>query len=101
MVKTDDGKPVCPGRPFDLELYFVMYPDLSGGQPQISVEILRDGQTVGRSQVALSDSIRDTSRDDQGGGAGAGAKNGEQKGEFPHIAAIRNVTFGAANTKRG
>ncbi len=82
-------------RPFDLELYFIMYPDLRGGQPQISVEILRDGQTVGRSQLALNDSIRDNSREGQDVGSGAGAKNGEQKGEFPYIAAIRNATFSA------
>lgn len=80
-------------RPFDLELYFIMYPDLRGGQPQISVEILRDGQTVGRSQVAFNDSIRDTSRENQDVGSGAGAKNGEQKGEFPYIAAIRDASF--------
>ena len=82
-------------RPLDLELYFIMYPDLRGGQPQISVEILRDGQTVGRSQVAFKDNIRDTSRENQDVGAGAGAKNGEQKGEFPFIAAIRDASFSA------
>ena len=82
-------------RPLDLELYFIMYPDLRGGQPQISIEILRDGQTVGRSQVAFNDSIRDTSRENQDVGPGAGAKNGEQKGEFPFIAAIRDASFSA------
>ncbi len=88
--------PVFPsGRPFDLELYFIMYPDLRGGQPQISIEILRDGQTVGRSQVAFNDSIRDTSRENQDVGPGAGAKNGEQKGSFPYIAAIRDASFSA------
>lgn len=86
--------PVFPtGRPFDLELYFIMYPDLRGGQPQISVEILRDGQTVGRSQLAFNDSIRDTSRENQDVGAGVGARTGEQKGQFPYIAAIRDASF--------
>jgi hypothetical protein len=82
------------GRPFDLELYFIMYPDLRGGQPQISVEILRDGQTVGRSQAAFSDSIRDTTKEGHNVGSGASSAMGEQKGEFPYIAAIRDASFG-------
>ena len=81
------------GRPFDLELYFIMYPDLRGGQPQISVEILRDGQTVGRSQAAFNDSIRDTSKEGHNVGSGASSSMGEQKGEFPYIAAIRDASF--------
>jgi hypothetical protein len=81
-------------RPFDLELYFIMYPDLRGGQPQISIEILRDGQTVGRSQVAFNDSIRDTTKGHDVG-MGAGANMGEAKGQFPYIAAIRDASFSA------
>lgn len=79
-------------QPFDLELYFVMYPDTRGGQPQISIEIQRDGQVVGRSQVAFNDSIRDTTKGhDVGMGAVAGM--GEAKGQFPYVAAIRDATF--------
>ena len=82
-------------RPFNLELYFIMYPDLRGGQPHISVEILRDGQSVGRSELPFNDSIRDTSRENQDVGPGAGARNGEQKGAFPYLATIRDASFSA------
>ena len=81
-------------HPFDLELYFIIYPDTRGGQPQISVEILRDGQAVGRAQVAFTDSIRDTTKGHEVG-MGAGPKMGEEKGQFPYIAAIRDATFSA------
>jgi hypothetical protein len=78
---------------FDLQLYFILYPDLRGGQAQMSMEILHNGQAVGRTELAFNDKIRDTSRESQDVGAGVYGRTGEQKSQFPYLATIRDATF--------
>jgi hypothetical protein len=81
---------------FELDLYFIVYPDLRGGQPDMSLEILHDGQVVGRTQLPFNDKIRDTTRESQDVGSAAyGAGHGEQKGQFPYLATIRDASFSA------
>ncbi len=98
QVLSYDAKALSPildpvfqaGREFDLQLYFVIYPDLRGAQPEISLEILRNGQAVGRSQLPFNDRIRNTT----GEGQALDAK-GEQKHEFPYLASILKASFDA------
>jgi len=79
--------PVFPARQaFDFQLYFIIYPDLRGAKPDMNMEILRDGQTVGRSHLAFNDEIRNTTTE-----GGALDAKGEQKSEFPYLAHIPNL----------
>ncbi|MGO9242384.1 MAG: hypothetical protein ACLQBJ_16395, partial [Bryobacteraceae bacterium] len=82
------------GEPFDLQLYFVVYPDSFGGQPQLNLEILRNGHVVGRTNLPFMDKIRDSARD--GGSMDAGGMGG-QKHEFPYLATLKNTKLGAGD----
>jgi hypothetical protein len=103
QVLSYEGRALAPlldpafqaDRTFNLELYFILYPDIRGGQPDLSLEILRDGQAVGRTHLPFNDKIRDASRESQDVGAGAVAKSGGQKSEFPYLATIRDASFSA------
>jgi hypothetical protein len=81
---------------FELQLYFIVYPNLYGAQPEMSLEILHDGQVVGRTELPFTDKIRDTTRESQDVGSAAyGASHGEQKSQFPYLATLRDATFSA------
>ncbi len=80
-----------PGTPETLQVYFEIYPDLRGGQPEVSLEILQRGRVVGRKTLPFSDSINDSSRE------GRGAVRGEQKHQFPYLATIRGVKLTAGD----
>jgi hypothetical protein len=45
-------------QPFDLDIYMVLYPDASGGRPQLDLDILHDGQPVAHSRLSFSDKVR-------------------------------------------
>lgn len=93
-----DGKALAPlldpvfaaNEPFILRLYFIIYPDLGGAKPEISLEILRNGQAVGRSQLAFNDEIKNTAAE-----SGTLSGKGEQKHEFPYLTQIRDASFDA------
>jgi hypothetical protein len=72
-------------EPFDLRIYLVMYPDLYGSQPELSLEVLYNGRVAGRTKLPFTDLIRDTSRD------GVGASKGEQKSKFPYLATLKGA----------
>jgi len=98
QILAYDGKALAPlldpvfaaNDPFTLRLYFVIYPDLGGAKPEISLEILRNGQAVGRSQLAFNDEIKNTAAE---GGTLSG--KGDQKREFPYLTEIRDASFDA------
>ena len=95
QVLSYDGEAVSPvlnpvfkaAQSFDLQVYFVIYPDLYGAQPDVSLEVLRNGKSVGRRPLPFTDNIRDTSRE------GAGSMKGEQKSQFPYLAVLKNAKF--------
>jgi hypothetical protein len=80
-----------PGFPadqdFDLQVYFIIYPDLNGGKPEMSLEIMRDGHAVARSNLIFNDEIRFT-----GDSSTMGSKT-EQKHEFPYLATLLKASF--------
>lgn len=98
QILAYDGKALAPlldpvftaNEPFVLRLYFVIYPDLQGAKPEISLEILRNGQTVGRSQLGFKDEIKNTA-----GENGTLSGKSEQKHEFPYLTEIRDASFDA------
>ncbi len=93
-----DGKALAPlldpvftaGESFTLRLYFVIYPDLRGAKPEMSLEIMRNGQAVGRSQLAFNDELKNTAAEN-----GSLSGKGEQKHEFPYLAELRDASFDA------
>lgn len=93
-----DGNALAPmldpvfraNQPFDLQLYFIIYPDFRGGKPELSLEILHNGQAVGRSQLPFKDEIRNTATD-----GGTMDSKGEQKHQFPYLATIMSTSFDA------
>jgi hypothetical protein len=98
QVLSYDGKALAPlldpvfaaDEPFDLQLYFIIYPDLRGAKPEISLEIMCNGQAVGRSQLAFNDEIRNTATEN-----GPMSAKGDQKNEFPYLADLRDASFPA------
>ena len=76
------------GSPVDLNLYFILYPDINGPPPDISLELLSNGRVVGRAALPFTDSLRDTTRE------GIGASKGEQKRQFPYLATLRGAQLG-------
>jgi len=97
MVFTYDGNAIAPllnpvfkaNKPFDLQLYVVLYPDLFGAQPELSLEILRNGKSVRRMPLPFNDLIRDDTK------MGHGSTMGEQKHEFNYLATLKGATLNA------
>ncbi len=94
QVFSYDGNAISPvldpvfraNQPFTLQIYLVIYPDIYGAQPQMSLEILRHGHVVGRNALPFTDKIRNESA--EGGGM---SMVSEQKHEFPYMATLRGV----------
>jgi hypothetical protein len=90
-----DGNAISPllepvyraNEPFTLQIYLVVYPDIYGAQPQMSLEILRNGHVVGRSSLPFTDKLRNDSVES----GGMSSTVGEQKHEFPYLATLRGV----------
>jgi hypothetical protein len=77
-------------QPFDLDIYMVLYPDASGGRPQLDLDILHDGQPVAHSRLSFSDKVRN------GVTEGSGLDStGTQKHEFPYLARIPGAELSA------
>lgn len=97
-VISYDGEALAPlldpafaaNQPFELGLFFLFYPDMNGKQPVLRLDIRSGGQSVGGTQLAFTDTLRDDSRSGSGS-----AFSGEQKGQFPYLARIANATFDA------
>lgn len=98
QVLNYDGNAVAPlldavypdREPFDLRIYLFIYPDIYGEQPELSMEILRNGHVVGRSSLPFTDRIRRDATEN----SGMSSILGEQKHEFPYLATLRGVRLG-------
>jgi hypothetical protein len=97
MVFSYDGNAIAPrlnpvfksNELFDLQLYVVLYPDLYGAQPELSLEILRNGKSVRRMALPFLDRLRDETR------MGHGAAMGEQKHQFAYLATLKGAKLSA------
>jgi hypothetical protein len=92
-VMSYDGEALSPllnpvfegNKPVTLQVYFTIYPDLQGGQPELSLELLHAGRVVGRIPIPFTDKLKDSARE------GRGSISGEQKNQFPFLATIRGA----------
>ncbi|HVN03040.1 MAG TPA: hypothetical protein VMT86_01415 [Bryobacteraceae bacterium] len=100
QVLNYDGNAISPlldpvyraGEPFTLQIYLIVYPDIYGAQPQMSLELLRQGHVVGRSSLPFMDKIRN-----EGAEGGSMGMASEQKHEFPYLATLRGVRLSAGD----
>ena len=94
QVLSYNGDAVAPlldpvyraNEPFDLRVFVVIYPDLHGGQPELSLEILRNGRVVGRSALPFIERVHNDAIEGRGTSI-----VGEQKRQFPYLATIRGA----------
>jgi hypothetical protein len=94
QVLNYDGNAISPlldpvfqaNQAFTLQIYVVLYPDVYGAQPQMSLELLRHGRVVGRSELPFTDRLRSTALE-----GGSMSMVGEAKHEFPYLATLRGV----------
>lgn len=70
------------GEEFKLQLYFILYPDIRGAQPQLSLDLVREGHAVVRMQMQFNSKLIDPTRE------GYGPMIGEQSHSFPYLADI-------------
>ena len=95
QVLQYDGNAISPvldpvfraNQAFTLQIYLVVYPDILGAQPQMSLEILRHGRVVGRSALPFTDKIHNDAVES----SGMSSMMGEQKHEFPYLATLRGI----------
>jgi hypothetical protein len=87
------------GQRINLELYLVLYPDIYGAPPQMSLGIARDGQVVVRMPLAFKGQILDPSRDGKASEVPgkAIAIYGAQAREFPYLTDIKGSKLAAGN----
>ncbi len=89
-------------KPINLQLYLVLYPDLHGDLPDLSMEILRGGQVVGRMPLQFKSGLAKSSTEGkfatmQGYGVAGAAIVGSTVKEFPYLADVKGAKFTAGN----
>ncbi len=56
--------PVFPANtPFKVELYFILYPDLFGTQPEISLDVLQEGRVVSQTTMTFQTPLRNNGQE--------------------------------------
>jgi hypothetical protein len=90
------------GDPINLQLYLVLYPDIHGALPDMSMEILHDGRVVGRMPLQFKSGLAQTSLEGkfgtmQGYGTAGAAITGGQAKEFPYLADLKGAKFSPGN----
>jgi hypothetical protein len=86
----------------NLRLFLVIYPDIDGPQPDMHLELMRDGHPVARAAVAFKSQIRNSELGNMGAeGVGAGAPSGgsaiggaipgARAREFPYLASVNGA----------
>lgn len=101
QIFTYDGEALSPllhpefrsDEAIDLQVYLVLYPDLNGAPPELSMELLRDGKVVGRLPLPFKSQIRNIATEGKfsaSGGTGAAIVGGRAH-EFPYLATMKGA----------
>ena len=87
------------GEEFNLQLYLVLYPDIHGAQPDMSLELAREGHVVVRVPMQFKTKILDPSSEGKSSEvAGKGtAIYGAQAHQFPYLADLKGAKLSAGN----
>ncbi len=96
------------GERINLRLFFVIYPDINGPQPDMNLELVRDGHAVTRAQIQFKNQVQGTDMAPSGAaGPGAADATGGSKGptpiptararEFPYLASVSGTKLAPGN----
>ncbi len=75
--------------PINVQIYIVIYPDRYGAQPELNMELLRNGKSVARLPLAFTTKIYDTALEGKSVGISGG-----QAHEFPYLATLKGAKLG-------
>jgi hypothetical protein len=93
--------PVFPaGRKFGMQLFFVVYPDINGAQPEMSVQLTKDGKVAAQGALPFKNKLHEKAFEGKnsaslsGGGGVLGlpallTSHGQQAHEFPYLANLQ------------
>ncbi|HTQ57798.1 MAG TPA: hypothetical protein VMI94_25200 [Bryobacteraceae bacterium] len=90
-------------QPINMEFYMVLYPDIHGALPDLSMEILHEGRVLARMPLQFKSGLAKTAMEGkfstmQGYGTANGlAIAGGQAKEFPYVADIKGAKFSPGN----
>ena len=79
------------GENFQLQLYLILYPDIHGAQPDMSLELSREGHVVFRMPMQFQTKIINQSLE------GYGPMIGSQARAFPYLANVNGSKLSAGN----
>lgn len=75
--------------PINVQIYFVIYPDRYGAQPELNMELLRNGKPVARVPLVFITKIYETAMEGKNVGISGG-----QAHEFPYLATLKGAKLG-------
>ena len=80
--------PVFPAnKPFKVDAFLILYPDVYGPQPIITMEIIREGKVVAAAQMPFKTKLRNDAMGGKGVGGDTGMIGGLQHG-FDYVASM-------------
>jgi hypothetical protein len=97
QVMSYEGEALAPlldpvfrvDEPINLQIYFVIYPDRYGAQPELNMELLRDGKSVARLPLTFTTKIQEMALEGKSVGISGG-----QAHEFPYLATLKGAKLG-------
>lgn len=77
--------PVFPaGRPFGLQLFFVVYPDIQGAEPAMSIELIGGGRVAAQGSLSFKQKMRDMAFETKSANVMGGHAH-----EFPYLTDLK------------
>ncbi|MGA2038827.1 MAG: hypothetical protein ABSH42_06080 [Bryobacteraceae bacterium] len=83
------------GEQFDLQLYLILYPDIHGAQPDMNLELSREGHVVIRMPMQFKTAILNTDQDATS--KTGSALTGGHAHAFPYLADVKGAKLAAGN----
>jgi len=78
--------PVFPaGREFGMQVFFIIYPDLNGAQPELGLELLNAGRAIAKGALPFKNKLREAAYE----GRATGFDATERAHEFPYLADMK------------
>ena len=86
--------PVFPaGREFGMQLFVVIYPDLKGAKPEMSLELMTNGRVVAKGALPFKNKLSEAALD----GKATNFSSTERAHEFPYLADMKFNQLPAGN----
>lgn len=116
QVLSYEGEALAPvlhpvfnaGERINLRLFFVIYPDINGPQPEMNLELLRDGHPIARVPIQFKNQVHGNELASGAAGPGGSDPTGghgvsstpiptARAREFPYIATVSGTKLSAGN----